>query len=166
MNKAVTAWCSSIHKIVTRSVTESEYSEITEACEKKNVFMQFYFLWKLLLNTLLPCTLIIGGTAQSFFIIGKNPISENLKIGPTIFDIWWLVKSPFDRVIDRNVRNGKTPVIGIASPLPEIQLVHAPPHALAVSKRNSGKCMFPGGSRACSWQKFAIAYVRAPLLLV
>ena len=28
---------------------------------------------------------------------------------------------------DRNVRNGKTPVIRIASPLPELQLVHAPP---------------------------------------
>ena len=29
----------------------------------------------------------IGGTAQYFFIFGKNPISKNLEIGPTIFDI-------------------------------------------------------------------------------
>ena len=69
---------------------------------------------------------VIWGTAQYFSIFGKNPISKNLEIGPTILDIWWLVKSPFDRVSDRNVRNGKTPVIGLASPLLDLQLVHPP----------------------------------------
>ena len=108
----------------------------------------------------------LGGTVQYFSIFGKNPISKNLEIGPTIFDKRLLLKSPFYRVSDRNVRNGKTPVIGLASPLPELQLMHAPPHSLAVSKRNSGKCMFPGGSRACPWGGFAIAYVRAPLLSI
>ena len=39
----------------------------------------------------------------------------------------YFVRSPFDRVGDRNDRNGKTPVIGIVSPLPDLQLVHAPP---------------------------------------
>ena len=88
----------------------------------------------------------LGGTAQYFSIFGENLILKNLEIGPTIFDKRLLVKSPFDRVSDRNVRNGKTPVIGIASPLPELQLVHAPPHSLATSKRNAGECMLPGGS--------------------
>ena len=110
--------------------------------------------------------LLIGGTAQYFSIFGKNSILKNLKIGPTLLDIWWLVKSPFDRVSDRNVRNGKMPVIGLASPLLDLQLVHAPPHSLAVSKRNAGECMFPGGSWACPCRKFAIAYVRPPLLLI
>ena len=30
---------------------------------------------------------VVGGTAQYFSIFGKNPISKNLEIGPTIFDI-------------------------------------------------------------------------------
>ena len=108
----------------------------------------------------------VRGNSQIFFHFGKNPISKNLRIGPTIFDKRLLVKSPFDRVSDRNVRNFKTPVIGISSPLPELQLAHAPPHSLALSKRNSGKCMFPGGSRACPRGQFAIAYVQDPLLLI
>ena len=108
----------------------------------------------------------VGGTAQYFSIFGKNPISKNLEIGPTIFDKRLLVKSPFDRVSDRNVINGKTPVIGLESPLLELQLVHAPPHFLAVSKQNAGECMFPGGSRACPRGQFSIAYVQASLLSI
>ena len=86
------------------------------------------------------------GHSPIFSIPGKNPISKNLKIGPTIFDKRLLVKSPFDRVSDRNDRNGKTPVIGLESPLPDLELVHDPPHSLAASKRNAGECMFPGES--------------------
>ena len=85
----------------------------------------------------------VKGHSPTFYFFGENPISKNLEIGPTIFDKRLLVKSPFERVSDRNVRNGKMPVIGLSSPLPELQLVYAPPHSLAVSKRNAGKCMFP-----------------------
>ena len=106
------------------------------------------------------------GHSPIFFHFREKPDLKNLEIGPTILDIWWLVKIHFDRVSDRNVRNGKTPVIWLASTLPELQLVHYPPHSLAVSKQNAGECMFPGGYRACPWRKFAIAYVRAPLLLI
>ena len=89
------------------------------------------------------------GHSPIFFIFGKNPISKNLEIGQTIFDKILFVKSPFDRVSDRNDRNRKMPVIGIASPLPNIQLVHAPPRSLEDSKRNAGERMFSGGYRAC-----------------
>ena len=84
-----------------------------------------------------------------FLIFRENPISKNLEIGPTIFDKRLLVKSSFDRVSNRNDRNGKTLFIGISSPLLDLQLVHAPPHSLADIKRDAGECMFPGGSRAC-----------------
>ena len=92
---------------------------------------------------------LVGGTAQYFSIFGETPISKSLEISPTIFDKRLLVKSLFDRVSNRNVRNGKTPVIGISSTLLELQLVHAPltPYRSA-SEIPASACSLGGPERA------------------
>ena len=58
INGAVINWRSQSQKTVTLTVTEAEYSSITEIYCEILFSMRFYFLWELLLNTPLPCMLI------------------------------------------------------------------------------------------------------------
>ena len=59
INGVVIKWYSQIKKAVTLSVIESQYSEISGVRFKILLSVKFYFLWGLLLNYPLPCTLIM-----------------------------------------------------------------------------------------------------------